>query len=971
MRKTHWLSLGLLLTALPLLGQQTGSISGQVTLATGEALPGVVVQATSDVTPRPRTTTTAADGSYRLPQLPPGNYDLQFSLDGMDSVVRSADVFLQQNTGMNIVMGSEVIEDVILVVGSAPVIDVNSSEIKTAVAHDTISSLPVGQQYRDLVKLIPGVQYTENEFRGPSAGGSGQDNVYQFDGVNVNFPLFGTLASEPSSHDIDQISIVKGGATAIDFNRAGGFTINSVSKSGTNRFHGGVSYQVQTSGMTGDRDTGSSSEFDEDRDWAVLNFGGPIVQDTLFFYTSYYRPTRSRDNSSNAYGSVSDFEDERDELFGKLTVTPTDSLLIGASYRSSDREVTGRGVGEFETASRAEGDDVSQDIAIVEGSWVLTNDSFLSFKYTDYANENSSRPDTIFGFPVSVGQGGTQLDVANLDTQGSVEVPTLSTCGGDPVCLQFVRPIIDRYSYDTATGGGFVGGASQINDANYYRESFQVGYDHLFGDEVTHEIHVGYQTYQDDEELRRTSNGWGAIEVIAGLPGSDLPAGTFYQATVQQAGTVGFPAGTIKSSYESQNFEINDKIRWKNWTFNVGLLLSNDELFGQGLRESSTSASGFVLDEGNRYKMYEVPFEDMVQPRLGATWAYNGKDTLFANFARYNPAVSSLPRAASWARNSQNQVLEVFFDANGNQIGNRQLGSSSGKFFQPNMDPRATDEYLIGTARQINDNWTGRAHLRYRRSYNFWEDTNNTARSAFDAPAGFPQEDYIPELNDYRFGPDGIGGSSYVIAELDNAFTKYYEVNLEGEYRSSNAYLRGSYVWSHYYGNFDQDNSTTNNDQNIFVGSSNIADGAGRQLWNLKYGNLHGDRRHQLKLYGYYRFNWDGSAGIYAIYQSGHPWEAWNVEVYRQYTGSQSDTIRFAEPAGSRTTSDHYQIDLNYTQNFDLGDRYRFQVVLDLFNILDKQTGYNPNPDQREASFGEYANFFNPRRLQVALKFNF
>ena len=39
-------------------------------------------------------------------------------------------------------------------------------------------SLPVGQEYRDLIKLIPGVQSTQDTVRGPSAGGSGQDNVY-------------------------------------------------------------------------------------------------------------------------------------------------------------------------------------------------------------------------------------------------------------------------------------------------------------------------------------------------------------------------------------------------------------------------------------------------------------------------------------------------------------------------------------------------------------------------------------------------------------------------------------------------------------------------------------------------------------------------------------------------------------------------------------------------------------------------
>ena len=95
------------------------------------------------------------------------------------------------------------------------------------------------------MKLIPGVQYTQDAIRGPSAGGSGQDNVYHFDGVNVTLPLFGTLSAEPSSHDIAQVTTIKGGARAVDFERAGGFSIDSVSKSGTNRFAARSSYQFQ------------------------------------------------------------------------------------------------------------------------------------------------------------------------------------------------------------------------------------------------------------------------------------------------------------------------------------------------------------------------------------------------------------------------------------------------------------------------------------------------------------------------------------------------------------------------------------------------------------------------------------------------------------------------------------------------------------------------------------------------------
>ena len=152
-------------------------------------------------------------------------------------------------------------------------------------------ALPVGQEYRDLVKLIPGVQYTQDTTRGPSAGGSGQDNVYQFDGVNVTLPLFGTLSAEPASHDIAQVTTIKGGARAVDFDRSGGFTIDSVSKSGTNRFTGEVSYQFQTPGMTADLTSGAQSRYEPDRSWLTGNVGGPVIPEPASTSTrSYYRP---------------------------------------------------------------------------------------------------------------------------------------------------------------------------------------------------------------------------------------------------------------------------------------------------------------------------------------------------------------------------------------------------------------------------------------------------------------------------------------------------------------------------------------------------------------------------------------------------------------------------------------------------------------------------------------------------------
>ena len=953
-----------LLAGVPASGQQTGSAAGRVTSVDGDPVPGVTVEASGDVLPRARTTVTNAAGDYRLQLLPPGNYELTFTLNGMATVQREVKIRLQQKSTIDVKMQAEGISEVLEVTGEAPVIDRKSAELKAAIENEIIDHLPVGQEYRDLVKLIPGVQYSEDDVRGPSAGGSGQDNVYLFDGVNVGLPLFGTLSAEPSSHDIEQISVIKGGAKAIDFNRSGGFTINSVSKAGTNRFKGEVSYQIQTESMTGDRDTGSSSEFEEDKDWAVFNIGGPVVGDRLFFYTSYYRPTVSLDNRSNLYGAVPKSEDTRDELFGKLTFTPTDALLLQGSYRDSDHEQEGFGVtNEAYAGSTSNGNDSTLEISILEGSWVINDNSFLNFKYTDFANETAGVPDNLFNFQIA-DDGSASLDVNNLDQQGLLLVP--QPLAGEDAFNLFINPLINRYGYienGVSTGGGQVGGASTIDNIDYFRESWQVGYDVLIG---AHDLHFGYQWSNDEEDLSRTSNGWGVISVPGGrstFNGEPI----FYEARFEQQSLAGVVPGAINSQFESQSFEINDTISWDDWTFNVGVLISNDQLFGEGLRENSTNASGFELAPGNKYKMYEVDWDEMISPRLGATWSYNNRDTLYTSYSRYYPAASSLPRAASWARNLRRSI-RAYFDAQGNLIGTDPVRSSSGKFFDDDLDPRSIDEFIIGHSRQLTDRWTGKAHVRYRYGTNFWEDTNNNARSRFEAPAGIPTEDYIPQLNDYR---TEVGGSSYVIAELDGAYTKYYEASLDAEWRGSKAYFKGSYVWSHYYGNFDQDNTTTENDINTFVGSSFIADGAGRQLWNFREGNLRGDRRHQLKMYGFYNFDWNGSAGAYVIYQSGQPWERWDVEVYRNLTGSSSDTSRYAEPAGSRTTSSHVQVDLNYTQDFKIGQRYNIQLRADLYNLLDEQTGYNIQNKVNSANFGEARSFFDPRRFQLAVKFQF
>jgi hypothetical protein len=369
--------------------------------------------------------------------------------------------------------------------------------------------------------------------------------------------------------------------------------------------------------------------------------------------------------------------------------------------------------------------------------------------------------------------------------------------------------------------------------------------------------------------------------------------------------------------------------------------------------------------------MLDIPFSKMLQPRVSTTWAYNGRDTVFAGYARYNPAANSLSRAASWDR-SLAATINAHFDANGVMFASTPFASSTGKLFVDDLTPRSVDEVMVGSSREFTPSWTGRLYTRYRAGRHFWEDTNNNARVVFDPPPGIPRELYIPNLVQQMqdIGTPGTVGS-FIIAELEGGYTDYYEVSFESEWRGQNSFVRGSYTWSRYEGNVDQDNSALGNDDNIFIGSSNIADDAGRQLWNFRDGRLRGDRPHMLKVYGFHALPWKANIGAFAFAQSGHPWEMWSYEPYIALTTNTSDTSRFAEPAGTRRTDPHYQLDLNYTQNVSLGSRLNLQFSADLFNVFNKQTGYSPQPGVHNSQFGQPRAYWDPRRLQLAARLLF
>ena len=153
---------------------------------------------------------------------------------GIGTTSREVQVDLDKDTQVDLVIGVEVKEDVV-VSAASPIVDLRSSEVNFNYKADQIAALPLQRNYSGLFQLIPGV--AENNQFAPAGGGSRQDNKYLIDGVDITNPGFGTLSTEVNGLDIAEFNVKRGAITA-EFGRAQGFVTNAISKSGTNQFRG-------------------------------------------------------------------------------------------------------------------------------------------------------------------------------------------------------------------------------------------------------------------------------------------------------------------------------------------------------------------------------------------------------------------------------------------------------------------------------------------------------------------------------------------------------------------------------------------------------------------------------------------------------------------------------------------------------------------------------------------------------------
>ena len=295
--------------AQPAAAQQattTGSVRGAVRGSNDEPIAGATVVAINEASGTRRGTQTDDRGRYSIPFLDPGVYTVRAQRIGFRP---------SERTGMRSSLGQVATQDftleaaatqlgvVVVTADATPLIEPTKTGTSTRILEEQLRGLPTpDRNFKNLVVLTPGASDVgaTGAGGGQSLGGgrTASSNILM-DGVNNNESFFGGDARGgdrlPFSYSIEAVKEIQVITAGYDVERGQftGGTVNAVTKSGTNEFHGSVfDYE------RGDKRFGLKLTGNDFLDRAPRNYlreqyglalGGPIIKDRLHFFFTFDR----------------------------------------------------------------------------------------------------------------------------------------------------------------------------------------------------------------------------------------------------------------------------------------------------------------------------------------------------------------------------------------------------------------------------------------------------------------------------------------------------------------------------------------------------------------------------------------------------------------------------------------------------------------------------------------------------------
>jgi hypothetical protein len=293
----------LLAMNVPLWGQaEAGAqISGAVTDPSGAAVPRAKVTATQTDQGLVRNTLSGPDGTYVLPDLPVGPYQLEVQAPGFRTYLQTG-IRLQVGENPTINVGLQVgqISQEVEVISNAKMLETQTTSVASVMDNSRILDLPLnGRVATDLIMLmgmstdttdsnLEDVLSSKNYATSDSisvAGGQSSATSYRLDGgthmdnfSNINLPL-------PFPDAIQEFSVETSSLTA-QWGLHTGAQVDVITKSGTNQFHGDA-FEFVRNGDFNARDFFAPTQDTLRRNQFGGTLGAPIVKDKVFGFFGY------------------------------------------------------------------------------------------------------------------------------------------------------------------------------------------------------------------------------------------------------------------------------------------------------------------------------------------------------------------------------------------------------------------------------------------------------------------------------------------------------------------------------------------------------------------------------------------------------------------------------------------------------------------------------------------------------------
>lgn len=313
-------------------------ISGLVRDTSGAVLPGVSVEASSPaLIEKVRGVVTDEQGRYTIVDLRPGTYKVSFSLSGFSTFERDG---LELPSNFTATVNAEMkvgsLEETVIVSGSSPIVDVQSSQTTINLKRDVLDSLPTARTYAAEGSLAIGVKVNSQNVGGARIaaqqrllvhGANAADNTISVDGMPM-MSFYSNGETQPNHNDAmtQEVTVqtVSPGAEV----SGGGLFINLVPKEGGNSVSGSGFFGYTGSGFQASnvddnlRKQGLRSGDGVDLIYdANVSIGGPIRKDKLWFFGSY-RNIGNANIVANSYypdGSVALYDQDAQNYTVRLT----------------------------------------------------------------------------------------------------------------------------------------------------------------------------------------------------------------------------------------------------------------------------------------------------------------------------------------------------------------------------------------------------------------------------------------------------------------------------------------------------------------------------------------------------------------------------------------------------------------------------------------------------------------------------